>query len=220
VIFWPYYLKQKLEETKRKWREKVENGYVWVTDMVHCPERYHLSLQYPEVSLGQFSSTQFVLGELLHRAIESDKLFEGWLKEYEVAKDYGKFKIRGQVDLWNPDEKILVEIKTGRDVKSPPSPHHILQVWIYKQILGSQQEFIIYATYGRIVEVELTQIDYQDVFTQLKAQQMSMINMPDILGKYVAWWWGAAPTPLWPWECDYCPYAHLCALRKTQNKKR
>lgn len=219
TVFAPYFLKQKLEDAKLRWKEKKTNLIIWATDLASCPQRYDLGMQYPEIAIAQFSSPQFVIGELIHKAIENFELYDDWEKETEIAYQSEEGLIKGRVDLFHRGQKILIEIKTGRDVKNPPSPHHVLQVWIYKQLMGSEHEYIVYITYGRIIDIAVLDEDYVNVFRMIKFPYFRYHGQQKIIDEYIKWWRAEAPTPLFNWECDYCPYAHLCHLRKTNQKR-
>jgi len=212
-------LRLKLEEAKLKWKEKRENGWIWVTDVIHCYHRYELSSMFPEIAIAQFSAPQFIIGDLIHKAIQNLPCFERWEAEREVEVHYGEFKLKGRIDLYNEEEKHLIEIKSGRDVKAPPSPHHVLQVWIYKQMVGSTKESIVYITNGRIIQCDLRPEDYKFVLGKFKIRRITNVPQQSPLFDYISWWWNESPTPIWPWECDYCPYAHICMHRKSNSKR-
>ena len=119
---------------------------VHVTDVVRC-----LRLSYLEATqaippdLDVLSRVRLIqaLGNLLHEAV--GRVFpEGWLSEVSVRVCDGTLCLEGRVDLYNPSENALVEVKTRAYPPDRPVPHHVVQARLYASVLGARRLQLLY----------------------------------------------------------------------------
>ncbi|MCD6590280.1 CRISPR-associated protein Cas4 [Candidatus Woesearchaeota archaeon] len=217
------YLEQYLRElidTAKEYLAEKKPGEFWVSDLISCPHKYIMAQKYPEILLGHTLDNNLVLGDIIHTGFESFLAGRGFMIEVEKEVKIGNNTIKGRIDALSEDGLRVIEIKSGKDVKNPPSPHHVLQVYIYMAMTGAVIGKIVYLTYGRLVEVEITKDHILEALRQIGAPRNLSQPNTEWLKEYVEWWTNRAPKPLWPWECDYCPFASLCPYRKSNGNRR
>jgi len=55
---------------KYRFRESMEEGVIWVSDLVKCSLKVHYEEKYPEFSLLDIYHLPFILGDLVHKGLE------------------------------------------------------------------------------------------------------------------------------------------------------
>jgi len=119
---------------------------VYVTDVVRCLRLSYLERTGavppdPDV-LSRVRLIQ-ALGNILHEVV--GRVFpEGWLSEVSVRVCNGRVCLGGRVDLYNPSENVLVEVKTRAYVPDRPVPHHVVQARLYASVLGARRVHLLY----------------------------------------------------------------------------
>ncbi len=172
---------------------------IYVTDLVACTHKYKLRRLYPELTI-RFEPSALV-GEMIHIGVEKYLEREGYTIEYPIEKKYEvdniEYILKGRVDAFHPEKKIVVEIKSGRDVQNKPLEHHIYQLQIYLNILDVDRGILFYVTPDGFLEYE---------FKREKMNIKSLIKM--LVNDEI--------HPRWEWECRYCLFRRICsyALRE------
>lgn len=182
---------------------------VYVTDITRC-----LRLSYLERTgavppdLDILSRVRLIqaLGNLLHEAI--GRVFpEGWLGELSVKLCRGGVCLSGRVDLYNPSENVLVEVKTRAYVPERPAPHHVVQARIYSAVLGARRVYLLYIGRARgdyrVFEVKPYERPAELLGWAFERATRLHRSIAD----------GRPPEPEWgPW-CNGCSYIRHCPLR-------
>ncbi len=84
------------------------------------------------------------IGNGVHVALQDLLREEGWIDELEVEWNLGKFKLVGHVDLYNPRENIVLEIKTTGKVPEKPYLPHLRQLNAYLIMSKARKGYLIY----------------------------------------------------------------------------
>jgi hypothetical protein len=156
------------------------------------------------------------IGTLVHRA----KFFENTIMEQRVNHE----GIRGRIDGYDPNRKIIYEVKTTESDKikyAKPNEHHVQQVLIYwalkYKMVGevARQAFLLYVVFPRqrivAFEVKLPKKRNQTDEEALEEIWQSTIRRKNLLcacRKAVI-----PPEPTWgTWNTDYCNFNEQCIL--------
>jgi len=221
----------KYQDTIGKWKNRMPNEF-WVSELVYCPYRVIMARNYRPLLESQiFFSPQLILGELAHLGLRFFANALGYdyetpveimwkvniadvapeFREMLTAEEgFSNIVLRGRVDVLDKKRKIIWDLKTGRDVKNPPSPHHALQVYIYKLITRAEEARILYITSSRMCEVRVTDDDVRGAIEQLGLKLYAFSDPKSFFDEYLKFWLGCQRTPLWNWECDYCVFRAVC----------
>ncbi len=192
---------------KREKEEHVrEPGTYWVTDLVRCPLKREYEVKYPELTLTQIFSPPLILGDLVHRGLESiikevygDDVSVEVEGEKELKLPSGEsVKVRGRADavLSLGNSRIGIEIKSVRGDMEFPLNHHVDQVRIYNWLFDLEKSVLIYITPERITQFEVS----------------DRVNEGEVVERILS-----NKAPRYSWECSYCPYAVLCP-KKTKAR--
>jgi CRISPR-associated exonuclease Cas4 len=186
--------KAALEDYMEKFEEAKNPNIIYVTDLVACTHKFHMRHAFPELTL-KFEPAA-IMGDLLHAGLEALLEKEGFQIEVPIEKKIslnGKdYIVKGRLDAYKDDEKLPVEIKSGRSAANLPREHHVLQVQVYLDILNANKGILIYITPDRIIEYDIQRDKSVNVKSLVKALLEDSIH------------------PKWDWECKYCPFQKIC----------
>lgn len=134
-----YYTRQAYDQLNSTQYKKI----VFVTDLIYCPNKYHLRYKYPEMYITLWYTPRIVIGTLLHEAIANiiKKAYpSNYEVEYEVEKpvelviDDLDVLLKGRIDLVDNNNRVIYELKFSSYDDHIPD-HYKLQVNIYQTIL-------------------------------------------------------------------------------------
>jgi len=199
-ILYKTFMAEQLSRLEEARREDV----VYVTDLVLCSHKLKLRRMFPELSLAFDPIT--VTGNLIHIGVEKYLKDHGFVVEYSVEREFeidGKrYVLKGRVDAYHPDEKIVIEIKSSRTPQNKPLEHHILQLQVYLNLLEARRGVLVYITPEAFLEYAIER-EKLNIKSLIKAAVNDEVH------------------PRWSWECKYCVFKKLCpyATQSTQEKK-
>ncbi|EWG07443.1 MAG: CRISPR-associated protein Cas4 [Candidatus Aramenus sulfurataquae] len=193
--------KMKLQDFLAHQRE--ENTF-YVTDLVRCPLKTEYEKKYREVAVSQALTPATILGELVHRGLESVIQIEGYNVRSEVEAEkvisVGKeVKIKGRCDIMleKDGERTIVEIKSSRSDAGIPHTHHVMQLRIYLWLFNAKKGILFYVTPDRFTEYEVNE----------PMDEASIVNLvQQTLDKN--------PSPRFQWECKYCQFSIMCPNKR------
>ncbi|RLG84350.1 MAG: CRISPR-associated protein Cas4 [Thermoprotei archaeon] len=189
--------RERYSDFKEKYNELKNPGIIYVTEIASCSYKYHLRLKYPELLFSFEPIT--ILGVLVHRGLQGILEKHDFVPEYSIEKEYDidghKIKLKGRIDVYNPKENVVVEIKTSRSSQGTPREHHIEQLLIYMNIVDSEFGILVYITPDRILEY-----GFRRRSIDIEKRIIETLNN-DV-------------HPRWDWECRYCVYSKLCPFKK------
>jgi len=106
-------------------------------------------------------------GKAIHEWIQSRFRLSGWIPEYKIVKElplsepkeingntYDRIKIIGHADLYDPNGKTVIEIKTTETAHTI-MPYHLLQVAFYAHELNAQGVIILINS-NKVIQRNLT----------------------------------------------------------------
>jgi len=106
-------------------------------------------------------------GKAIHEWIQSRFRLSGWIPEYKITKElplsepqqingntYDRIKIIGHADLYDPNGKTVIEIKTTETAHTI-MPYHLLQVAFYAHELNAQGVIILINS-NKVIQRNLT----------------------------------------------------------------
>jgi len=176
---------------QQKFISERKEGVVFITDLTLCPLRREFSKEFPIIYTVEPPT---IVGTLCHWGLEEflDKLLVGQ-REVELARIIDGVTVQGTIDFMTKDT--VFEIKSGRDhIGQEPAEHHVLQVRLYMWLAKKPKGKIIYVTFGRLAEYDVTNPCTDD--------EVRMLLQDDT-------------APKWDWECkSYCLYSRICPRRK------
>lgn len=183
-------------------KHKREKGVIWVTDLVRCPLKLVFEERYPELALQEIFKPSLMIGNLLHRGLES--LLKDLVQaqgftvetEVEVSKDVvlddgTSIYVKGRLDavLSRDLEKVAIEVKTSRSDRNIPQKHHVDQVRAYNWLTDSIGTVLLYITPSRITQFFIEdRMDTAEVVSRITSKK----------------------APRYSWECGYCTYSVMC----------
>lgn len=190
-----------IREQEERMQEARDPSIIYVTDLVACTHKYHLRHVFPEVTV-RFEPSA-VMGNLVHLGLEKYLEENGFQIEVQLEKKYkieGKeYLLKGRIDAYKPDEKIIVEIKSSRTPQNLPREHHIYQLQIYMNLLDTDKGILIYITPDKILEY---------TFRKEKIDIKSLIKL--LIEDSV--------HPKWAWECRYCLFQKICPYKASEQE--
>jgi hypothetical protein len=156
------------------------------------------------------------IGTILHRT----KFFDNVVMEGRVNHE----GIRGRLDSYDPDRKILYEVKTTKNdkIKYPkPNDHHVAQALIYMALLYkmkgiiANQAFLLYVVFPseRLIafEVKLPKGKNQTDMEALEKIWEKTLAKKDLL--VACRKAGIPPEPTWgTWGTNYCEFNEKCVM--------
>jgi len=134
-----------------------------------------LAYDYMEQVKKKFSSPKYDIktnltmfrGKAIHEWIQSRFRLSGWIPEYKIIKElplsepkeingitYDRIKIIGHADLYDPNGKTVIEIKTTETAHTI-MPYHLLQVAFYAHELNAQGVIILINS-NKVIQRNLT----------------------------------------------------------------
>lgn len=200
-----YLTKLKLQDYMSHQKEK---DTLYVTDLLRCPLKISFEERYKELAISQVFSPAAILGDLVHKGLETLGSIEGYKinaevegkREIQLSDQNRKITIKGRADIIlekESGEKIIVEIKSSRSDKGLPHKHHMMQLQAYLWLFGIGKGILLYITPDRIAEFE-TSTPLDDA-TIIKLVQQNL---------------ALSPSPRFDWECKYCIFSILCPNKR------
>jgi len=190
----PILYKAFMTEQLNRLNEIRNERVIYVTDLVACSHKLRLRRLYPELSL-RFDPGA-VTGNLIHIGVEKYLVENGFQVEYPIEAtvevDGVEYVLKGRVDAYHPDEKIVVEIKSSRETQNKPLEHHIFQLQIYLNLLNAEKGILLYITPEGFLEYSV---------------KKEKVNIKSLVKTLVY----DEVHPRWSWECKYCIYRRLCS---------
>lgn len=224
------YINEKIAESIEKLKTKKPNE-IWVDDIAYCRIKSILARKFPELNATKKLEPAIILGDIIHIGVE--KILENKYGSLVKTEDDNSFKEKIIIDnveyviSGRPDAildkngvKEIIEIKSGRDVKDPPSFNHLVQVFVYMTLLKIPRCRILYFTNKRIIEVSMSLDDAKKKIanTIMSSHTDEMDILRDLVKK-----WLSMKRPWATWECDYCHFQKICSGAAYSNngyKKR
>ena len=170
--------------------------HVHVTDLIYCLRKAWYRIKGVEPMIDDSSIIATGFGRGMHDILEVAPL-----KEIPVEKD----GIYGSIDMIADR---VTEIKTTRyrlDIKEP----WIKQIMSYLYMKGETEADVI------VVDVARKKVKgYRIIFDndELERHWRWMINRKRELEMYLEKDEPPPSTPVYSWECDFCPYRHVCKV--------
>ncbi len=204
------YLEREIEEKKI--------GKYYPSEIGKCLRNLYYSYKYP-MKVAPRLLKIFELGNIMHdfivKVLQSDKNPEVELigAEVPIKLDMGNFVISGRIDdlivLKSNGEKILVEVKSCRDIRKVASPQnaHLIQLQFYMHVTGIKQGILLYVDKGTL-EAKSFNVSYDPYWSELIIERFKILHeslTKDILPKPEA-----KLIPELSWMCDFCEYREKC----------
>lgn len=202
-----YLAKLKLQDYLSHQKEK---DTLYVTDLLRCPLKISFEEKYKELAMSQIYAPAAILGDLVHKGLESFGNIEDYKihteveakKEVQLLEENRKITIKGRADIIlekENGERIVVEIKSSRTDKGLPHKHHMMQLQAYLWLFGIGKGILLYVTPDRITEFETTKPLDDVTILRLVQENLSL-----------------SPSPRFSWECKYCTFSILCPNKRSE----
>uniref|UniRef100_A0A7J3PKD1 CRISPR-associated exonuclease Cas4 n=1 Tax=Staphylothermus marinus TaxID=2280 RepID=A0A7J3PKD1_STAMA len=189
-----------IREQLTRFEELRNNRVIYVTELVSCSHKHRLRQLYPELTISFEPIT--VTGHLIHIGVEKYLVENGFQTEYPVKKtfeiDNVEYVLKGKVDAYHPEKRIIVEIKSSRNITNKPLEHHVEQLQIYLNLLNVETGILLYIT--------------PVVFREYRVERKD-INLANLVKSTIR----NENHPRWNWECNYCVFKEICSYRIEQT---
>ncbi len=139
-------------------------------------------------------------GNGLHNQLQEYLVSQGWKSEVEVSWNFKYFRLIGHIDLYNPTNNTVLEIKTTNKIPDNPYPNHVMQLNSYQAMIKAEKGYLIYISRNGQVEVFPHRFDKRLWKTTIKRA----FNYYFSLRK------NRAPKPEPSPLCTYCPFKWKC----------
>ncbi len=202
---------------KREIQPKAVGRY-YPSEIGRCLRNLYYSYKYP-VEVKPRLLKIFELGNIMHdfvvRVLKSERIPEIELLDYEVPIEMkiDDFVISGRVDdlilLKTDNRKILVEVKSCRDIRTVSSPQnsHMIQLQFYMHATGVREGILLYID-KTTLETKSFYLEYDEHWSNLIVERFRMLHkalVEDELPKPEA-----KIIPEISWMCNYCEYREKC----------
>ncbi|MEM0380454.1 MAG: CRISPR-associated protein Cas4 [Desulfurococcaceae archaeon] len=185
-----------IREQLIRFEELRNNRVIYVTELVSCSHKHRLRQIYPELTIS-FEPTM-ITGHLIHIGVEKYLADNGFQTEYPVEKtfeiDNVEYVLKGRVDAYHPEKKIIVEVKSSRNARDKPLEHHVEQLQIYLNLLNVDTGVLLY----------ITPVVFREYRVERKEIDLANLVKSTIRNEH---------HPRWSWECKYCVFRKICSYR-------
>lgn len=186
-------------------RVVLDNSIIHVVEISGCLRRAYYDRNIPRARL-DVHNVVMAIGNGIHYQLQELLRSEGWRPEYEVSWDFKKFKLIGHIDLYNPRENIVLELKTVNKVPDKPYDSHVIQVNTYLAMVRSRKGYIAYI--ARDGNIRVYKVSYDKELWE-KAVRRAFYLFYSLRDR-------KPPKPEQSFLCSYCPYKWKCF--KEMNK--
>jgi len=197
-VIYRYYM----EEQVKRINELKDPRIIYVTDLAACSHKLKLRRIYPEITL-RFEPGA-ILGSLIHAGVEKYLAEQGFVVEHSIEEkikvENEEYTVKGRVDAYDPEKKIVIEIKSSRDTANKPLEHHIFQLQIYLNMLEADKGILVYITPEGFLEYGINR---------------EKINLKSLVKTLVR----DEVHPRWSWECRYCVFKRLCTYAVVERQQ-
>jgi len=142
-------------------------------------------------------------GKAIHEWIQSRFRLSGWIPEYKIIKElplsepkeingvsYDRIKIIGHADLYDPNGKTVIEIKTTETAHTI-MPYHLLQVAFYAHELNAQGVIILINS-NKVIQRNLTSTEIENGYNEIIKR--ANLAWKQILTNIALWSWNETVT--------------------------
>lgn len=149
------------------------------------------------------------IGNGVHSLLQEYLASKGWKSEVKVEWNFKKFKLVGHIDLYHPEENIVIELKTTGKKPGKPYHSHVMQLNAYLRMISADKGYIIYISRDGHVKV------FQHNFSK---------RLWDKTIKRAFYLWhtlneNKIPKPEPSFLCNYCPFKWRCIAQKAEVVK-
>jgi CRISPR/Cas system-associated exonuclease Cas4 (RecB family) len=195
-----------------------EIGRYYPSEIGRCLRNLYYSYKYP-VEVKPKLLKIFELGNIMHdfivRVLKSEKIPEVELLDYEIPikLEVDDFVISGRIDdlilLKTDNRKILVEVKSCKDVKAVQKPQnsHLIQLQFYMHVTGIHEGLLLYID-KTTLETKTFKVEYDEHWSKLIIERFRMLHkalkndeLPRAEAKLI---------PEISWMCNFCEYKEKC----------
>lgn len=195
-LIYNYFIKDQLS----RFDELKNPRLIYATELVACTHKYRLRQLYPELTI--VFEPSMVIGQLLHIGVEKYLAESGFQIEYSIENKFEinniEYVLKGRVDAFHPEKKIIVEIKSSRDMSSKPLEHHVHQIQVYLNMLNIDTGILLY----------ITPVNFREYRVEKQALDLRSLVESLVRNEY---------HPKWNWECRYCVFRKICSYRVVEE---
>ena len=180
-----------------------DNNVIHVSEVTGCLRKSWYARKFPVKTIDTVNIIMSI-GNGVHSLLQEYLASEGWKSEVRVEWNFRKFRLVGHIDLYHPENNIVIELKTTSKKPKEPYPSHLMQLNAYLRMISADKGYIVYVSRDGHVKV------FQHSFSkQLWSQTIKRAfrlwhalkenNPPD-----------PEPSPL----CNYCSFKWRCIFQK------
>lgn len=196
-----------IEEILARNQREYNNSLIYVTEITECMRRHYYIRTHPLKPGEKTTLVLMSIGNGLHRLLQEYLASKGWLSEYIASLEFKKFKLVGHVDLYHPEEKIAVELKTVNSIPEKPFQNHVMQLNAYMSMLNIEKGYIVYIAREGKVEVFPHKLD-KELWSETQKRAIQF---------YLALKRGIPPKPEPSHLCNYCVFKWQCYKQRGES---
>lgn len=120
----------------------LDDGSFHASDAFRNPLIMWLKYNTDEFKFCEETKRIMTIGSAIHEYIQNN--IEGMIPEVEISINTGLYKIKGRMDLYDPKENTIYEIKTCSSFKYKPYKQHLGQLSIYMTAKAANEGVLVY----------------------------------------------------------------------------
>ena len=202
---------------ERDMQEKKIGKY-YPSEIGRCLRNLYYSYKYP-VKVKPKLLKIFELGNIMHdfivKVLKSNKIPEVELLGYEIPIElkFDDFVISGRIDdviiLKTDNRKILIEVKTCKDVRTvlKPQNSHMIQLQFYMHVTGIKEGMLLYVD-KTTLDTKSFKLEYDEHWSNLIVERFKKLH--ECLVKDELPIPEAKVIEELRWMCNFCEYREKC----------
>jgi len=196
---WIY--KQLLEAIEYRQRE-LRINVIHVSEVSQCLRKSYFN-RTKSIIISDIQILLNSIGDAIHKMFQQYMTSKGWSAEFEISMSLKDFQLVGHVDLYNPLENVIIEIKTINGIPNEPYTSHVLQANTYGFMARVKNIFIAYIDRARgrikVFKINRDKQMFKEVMRRAKLLHKSLKSKQPP---------SPEPSPL----CNLCPWRSICKV--------
>lgn len=196
----------RLVQDEIKKYEQRQANIIFAEELVVCPHRRKYNTIHPHLLIQQLVDPMHITMYVIKNGLKPFATFIGgtysYLAQKQVKVGDKVWIVEALIDLKAPGVVWLVKDRAGESVDS----RSLLLAWLYKCLVNAKQVFIFCLINNYLIEVEVT----PDLVNPVAESLGISLDPEEFIHSLVEIHVNKSKVPLWPNECNTCPYRCIC----------
>jgi len=192
---------------------QYSDNIIHVSEVSGCLRKAYYIRKYGQDIIPKYA-VLMSYGNGIHELLQNYLIKKGWRIEYPVSRQFKYLRLVGHIDLYEPRQNIVVEIKTTSKIPREPYTEHVRQINTYAYLLGTMPTlYLIYI--DRMGDIKVFNIprNYELWKDMIKRAYYLYYSIRD----------NKEPRREKNHLCEYCPFKDKCLYpysRHTTKKEK